>query len=80
MVGALDKRISDVTGTINTRGAEVADAISAKIAEMDKTLGERAMEVADTLDGRISRFEELLVGRADTAHRPDREPHQGGRR
>ena len=66
MVAALDKRIGDVTGTINTRGAEVADAISAKIGDMDKTLGARAMEVADTLDSRITRFEELLVGRAVT--------------
>src|SRR5207249_9817539 len=59
VVGALDKRIADVSGVINARGAQLAHSIGAKIDDIDRTLGVKAMEVADNLDARISRFEDL---------------------
>ena len=65
VVGALDKRIADVTAVINVRGAKLAESISGKIDDIDKALGVRAMEVAENLDIRIGRFEELLIGRAE---------------
>ena len=42
VVGALDKRIADVTGVINVRGAKLAESIGAKITDIDKALGARA--------------------------------------
>ena len=66
VVGALDKRIADVTAVINVRGAKLAESIGAKIDDIDKALGVSAMEVADNLDTRIGRFEELLIGRAES--------------
>ena len=65
VVGALDKRIDDITNTINTRGQRLAETIDTKVADIDRTLGNRATEVASTLDDRIVKFEELLVGRAE---------------
>ncbi len=49
VVGALDKRIGDVTSVINVRGAKLAESIGAKIEDIDKALGIKAMEVADNL-------------------------------
>ena len=66
MVGALDQRITEVTGTINRAATTSPTRIAAKAAEID-THARRAArsEVADHLDSRIGRFEELLVGRAE---------------
>ena len=63
---SLDKRITDVTSTIDMQSAKLAETIGSRISEIDHTLGTRADEVADNLDSRISRLEQLLIGRAET--------------
>ena len=67
VVSALDKRISEVAGTINPRGSRSRRHDRRQDRRDRQDAWARApLEVANTLDSRIGRFEELLVGRAET--------------
>ncbi len=47
VVGALEKRIDEASGTIDTRGTKLAETLHEKADQIDKTLGVRALEIAD---------------------------------
>ena len=66
VVTALDKRISDVTGVMNTRGSQARrdDRRQDRRNRQGARLPRRARSPT-RLDNRIGRFEQLLVGRAE---------------
>ncbi len=67
VVGALDKRIADVTSVINVRGAKLAESIGAKIDDIDKALGvARAWRSPTTSIPASAASRSCCVGRAET--------------
>ncbi len=63
---SLDKRIDNVTSTIDVHSTKLAETIGNRVEAIDQLLGARASEVAENLDSRIGRLEQMLIGRAET--------------
>ena len=80
VVTALDKRISDVTGVIDTRGAKLAETVGGRSPTSTRRSARARIEVANTLDSRIGQLEQLLVGRAEAVTRKDRDAQPRRRR
>ncbi len=75
VVGALDKRIDDITNTISHARTASRRNDRRQVGDIDRTLGNRALEVAGTLDDRIGKFE-LLIRRAEKLSERSRNAHR----